>query len=113
MSAPERRKAAAGGQAAFPKTPNDFADDTAGADIKQNGLCIYQRLFGRMRRGRMLDRGSLPTPLQYLIQRGLLKRKPRREWAAICCPSHKGGEERHPSLDVSLIDGHFKCHCCV
>ena len=39
------------------------------------GLQDYQRLFGRERRGRTLDRGSLPTPLQYLTERGLLCRR--------------------------------------
>lgn len=79
-----------------------------------NGLHLYQRLFtanphnGRKR----LDRQSLPTPLQYLSERGLLKRKPRGEWAAICCPSHKNGAEENPSLRVNLIDGHFRCMAC-
>jgi DNA primase len=34
------------------------------------------------------------------------------EWAAIRCPVHKGGGEQTPSLNVSLIDGHFRCHAC-
>lgn len=78
----------------------------------ETGLQNYQRLFGRERRGRTLDRRSLPTPLQYLTERRLLSRKPRGEWAAICCPVHKGGGERNPSLRVSLIDGHFRCMAC-
>ena len=79
-----------------------------------NGLHLYQRIFARNRdHGRKeLDRQSLPTPLQYLTERGLLKRKPRAEWAAICCPVHKGGAEKNPSLRVSLIDGHFRCMAC-
>ena len=77
-----------------------------------NGLHLYQRLFGRDQRGRTLDRGSLPTPLQYLTERGLLKGKARGEWAAIVCPAHKGGAEKNPSLRVSLIDGHFRCMAC-
>lgn len=73
-----------------------------------------QRLFaanphnGRKR----LDRQSLPAPLAYLAKHGLLKRKPRGEWAAICCPSHKDGAEENPSLRVSLIDGHYRCMAC-
>lgn len=78
-----------------------------------NGLRHYQQLFGRYQRGRTLDRGSLPTPLQYMTGRGLLKRKPHGESAAIVCPVHKSGTEKNPSLVVSLIDGHFKCMACA
>ena len=74
-----------------------------------NGLAQYDKLFGR---GRTLDRTSLPTPNQYLTERGLLKRRPRAEWAAIICPVHKGGAEKTPSLSVSMIDGHFRCMAC-
>ena len=78
----------------------------------KNGLHLYQRLFGCERRSRTLNRGSLPTPLQYLTERGLLTRKPRGEWAAICCPVHKGGAEVNPSLRVNTIDGHYRCMTC-
>lgn len=78
----------------------------------QNGLHLYERLFGHEHRGRTLDRGSLPTPLQYLTERGFLKRKPKSEWASICCPVHKGGAEANPSLRVSTVDGHFRCMAC-
>ena len=79
-----------------------------------DGLHLYRQLFtpkphnGRKR----LDHRSLPTPLQYLSAHGLLKRKPRSEWAAIVCPAHKDGAEKNPSLRVSLIDGHFRCMAC-
>ena len=72
---------------------------------------FYRRQFGRAPRN-SVDRASLPTPLQYLSERGLLKRKPRGEWATICCPAHKDGAEKTPSLRVSLIDGHFRCMAC-
>ena len=61
---------------------------------------------------RSLVRDSLPTPHQYLAKRNLMTRKPRGEWAAITCPSHKGGAEKTPSLSVSLVDGHFRCFAC-
>ena len=79
-----------------------------------NGIQQYKRIFGIERNAtrRTLDRGSLPTPAQYLSHRGLFKGKPRGEWAAICCPVHKGGTESNPSLRVSLVDGHFKCMAC-
>ncbi len=61
---------------------------------------------------RTIDRRSLPLPALYLMQRGLLKRKAGGQWAEICCPSHKGGTERNPSLRVNLIEGHFRCMAC-
>ena len=78
------------------------------------GLAQYKRIFAKERSPthRTLDRGSLPNPAQYLAHRGLLRGKPRGEWAAISCPVHKGGTESNPSLRVSLIDGHFKCMAC-
>jgi hypothetical protein len=75
-----------------------------------SGLRLYDELFGRQATG--FDRRSLPSPLAYLTSKGLLRRKPRAEWVAIVCPQHKGGGESHPSLRVSLIDGHFRCMAC-
>jgi DNA primase len=77
------------------------------------GLDHYRRLFGQQQqiRGR-LDRASLPSPISYLTERGLLCKRPRAEWVSIRCPKHKGGDERHPSMSVSLVDGHFACHAC-
>jgi hypothetical protein len=69
----------------------------------------YLRLYGAYR---YLGDNPLPTPLAYLEQYGLLRCKPRGEWASIICPVHKGGAEKNASLNVSLIDGHFKCHAC-
>jgi len=82
--------------------------------MNATGLDHYGRLFGRDNAGvkRTLDRDSLPKPLQYLTEHGRIKGKPRGEWAAICCPVHKGGAEKNPSLRVSLVDGHFRCHAC-
>ena len=78
------------------------------------GLQQYRQLLtkGREATRKTLSRGSLPTPVQYLSLRGLLKGKPRGEWVAITCPSHKGGAEKTPSLSVSLVDGHFRCFAC-
>ena len=82
---------------------------TAGAE----GLDSYARLFGTPRKHfRALDRVSLPSPVQYLSEQGLLHAKPRGDWVQIRCPAHKGGDETHPSMGVSLIDGHFRCHAC-
>lgn len=82
--------------------------------MMESGLQTYRRLFTRKPSAarKSLDRGSLPAPLQYLTERGLLKGNPRSEWAAIVCPAHKGGAEKNPCLRVSLIDGHFRCMAC-
>ncbi len=81
---------------------------------KENGLRLYQRIFVRKQSDgrKSLNRQSLPTPLQYLTERGLFKGKARSDWAAICCPAHKGGAEKRPSLRVSLVDGHYRCMAC-
>ena len=78
-----------------------------------SGLDHYRRLFGQpsQRRGR-LDPSTLPAPARYLAEHGLLIGKPRSEWTSIRCPAHKGGDERNPSMSVSLVDGHFACHAC-
>ena len=50
----------------------------------------YDRLYGAPKK--RFDRNSLPSPLKYLTEHGLLLRKPRSEWASIICPAHKGGD---------------------
>lgn len=66
----------------------------------------------RSYRPRRLDRSTLPAPVQYLRDNGLLTCKPRGEWAPIKCPTHKAGNEAHASMNVSLVDGHYRCHVC-
>lgn len=80
----------------------------------ESGRHHYLRMFTRNRGTafKKLNRDSLPSPLRYLTERGLLKRKPKGEWALITCPTHKGGGEKKPSLNVSMIDGHFRCMAC-
>jgi hypothetical protein len=85
------------------------------SESKSNSdLDHFRRIFQRNYRPeqRSLDRGSLPTPLHYLTERGLHKGKQRGQWVSICCPAHKAGVEDHPSMRVSVIDGHFKCMAC-
>ena len=74
----------------------------------------YRRIFQPSRRQEppSLDRGSLPTPLQYLAERGLLNGKQCGPWAAVRCPAHKQGVENHPSIRVNVADGHFRCMAC-
>lgn len=76
------------------------------------GLERYRRLFGPRRHRGELDRDSLPAPEAYLRERGLLTQRVRGEWASVRCPVHKNGDEVHPSLRISLRDGHFHCHAC-
>jgi hypothetical protein len=77
------------------------------------GAGRYRRLFGSQQRdAQHFDRGSLPTPARYLRDRGLCAGKVRGEWTSIRCPAHKSGAEAHPSLRVSLFDGHFRCMTC-
>lgn len=80
----------------------------------ETGLHLYRRIFKRKPGAyrKSLDRDSLPTSLQYLSERGLLKGKVRGEWATIVCPVHKGGTEKNPSMRVSQIDGHYRCMAC-
>jgi hypothetical protein len=76
------------------------------------GLEHYRRLFGPALPNGGHDRASLPSPLAYLARHGAATSKPRGEWAAIRCPVHKGGDEAHASMRVSLVDGHFRCMAC-
>lgn len=77
----------------------------------ENNTNLYKHFF-RSTKWKQLDRHSLPSPIQYLITRSLIKTKSYGEWVSICCPAHKGGAEKNPSLRISLIDGHFRCMAC-
>jgi len=79
-----------------------------------NGLDQFKQIFTRGRRSgqKAIDRDSLPTPLRYLNERGLFKGNHRGQWVAIRCPVHKAGAEDHPSMRVSVADGHFRCMAC-
>ena len=76
-----------------------------------NGLAQYHSTFPRNARPgqKTLDRSSLPDPLNYILERGLSTGRPRGEWATIRCPVH---DDDHPSMNVSITDGHFRCHAC-
>ncbi len=72
------------------------------------GMRFYQALFG----ADLIDRSNLPDSGSYLRERGMLSREPRGDWADVICPVHKNGHETHPSLRVSLTDGHYRCLAC-
>lgn len=78
------------------------------------GLELFKQIFTCNHRPnhKGLDRGSLPTAVQYLNERGLIKTKQRGQWLTICCPVHKAGAEENPSMRVSTADGHFRCMAC-
>ena len=59
-----------------------------------------------------LDRQSLPSPLSYLARAGLRIGKRRGLWIKACCPIHKGGAEKNPSMSVHISEGHFRCFSC-
>ena len=59
-----------------------------------------------------LDRSSLPSPLSYLTSAGLRIGKRSGSWISTCCPIHKGGAEKNPSMSVEVNTGGFFCHTC-
>ena len=59
-----------------------------------------------------LDRSSLPSPLSYLASAGLRIGKRGGDWIGVCCPIHKGGAEKNPSMSVHISEGHFRCFSC-
>lgn len=57
------------------------------------------------------DRSKLPDPKDYYVgEFGELKI--RGDWANVCCPIHKDGQEKRPSMSVNVIKGCFNCHAC-
>lgn len=100
-----------------------------------NGLHLYEWLFTRKpgTTRRSLDRGSLPTPLQYLsgrlvmhndgpFQRAALPNPAgyyadraglrligRGRWRSALCPFH---DDTRPSLRVNAETGAFRCMVC-
>ena len=116
-SAPRRADGDGARDAKQSNRPSKSNAEAAPSQSGERGLEYYRRLFGqrvvlRATWRDKLDRASLPTPLVYLTERGALFGRPRGEWASIRCPVHKGGDELHPSMRVSLVDGHFRCLAC-
>lgn len=72
---------------------------------------VYRRSIISKGSGNRFCRERLPNPKSYYA-RELGDLKPRGEWAEARCPFHKDGKEKHPSLSVNLIEGHFKCFTC-
>lgn len=53
-------------------------------------------------------REKLPTPITYYTTQ-FVGLKCKSEWAKIRCCFHN---DTRPSLSISMINGHFKCHAC-
>lgn len=53
-------------------------------------------------------REMLPTPANY-YSKEFPDLKIKSEWVKVLCPFHN---DHKPSLNISMINGHFKCHAC-
>lgn len=62
---------------------------------------------------KFINKLILPQPLSVLSHLGI-KSEPAntKGYLKIRCPFHNNGNERHPSLNLHQIDGHFRCHAC-
>jgi len=64
------------------------------------------------RKGRF-NKSKIASPEAVLALLGLIPKKVNRAgYFELCCPFHKGGKEKHPSLNVHSKDGNYKCHTC-
>ena len=59
-----------------------------------------------------IERAKHIDPAAFLQSRGLMTKRTPGDWAAIRCPVHKQGQERHQSMRVNLRDGHYRCMVC-
>lgn len=59
------------------------------------------------------NKTKLPAPIIVLNSLGIKPSKINSGgYWTIHCPFHKNGAEKHPSLNLHHISGHFKCHSC-
>lgn len=58
---------------------------------------------------RTFNRSLLPTPASYYTKQ-FPRLKIKSEWVKVKCCFHK--PDNHPSLNISMIDGHFRCFSC-
>jgi len=75
---------------------------------------IYDSVFrtnGKVERPKYRSRNKSISVTDYLLGRGI-SFKGSSDWASIKCPAHKGGQEKRPSLQVNLTEGHFRCLTC-
>jgi hypothetical protein len=59
------------------------------------------------------NRDCLPEPMAVLKLLGINPKKNNPAgYMALCCPFHAGGQEKNPSLNLHVQDGHYRCHAC-
>jgi len=55
----------------------------------------------------------LPAPTAVLTRLNIKHDKMNSGgYLVIRCPFHKNGAEKHPSLNLHHVSGHFKCYSC-
>lgn len=59
------------------------------------------------------NKPKLPMPIDVLYRLSIRTGKVNQKgYWVITCPFHKDGDEKHPSLNLHQIHGHFLCHAC-
>lgn len=66
----------------------------------------HTRGFSRFKQ--KFNRALLPTPASYYSKQ-FQNFKIKSEWVKVICCFH---EDQTPSLNISMIDGHFRCFSC-
>ncbi len=74
---------------------------------KNNTSSYNKKYHGRFKKSK------LPCPIDVLSKLGIMpKRSNSGGYWELHCPFHKNGSEKHPSLNLHAVDGHFRCHAC-
>ena len=78
---------------------------TAGTSAKRPAAILKHHLH--------FNRSALPMPIVGLDRLGIKAGKANRGgfWV-LCCPFHKDGREKNPSLHLQQVTGHYRCHAC-
>lgn len=59
------------------------------------------------------NRSLLPMPIVVLQRFGIKPGKANRGgYWILCCPFHKDGKEKNPSLHLQQVKGNYRCHAC-
>lgn len=66
----------------------------------------HTRSYSRFKRN--FNRALLPSPANYYSKQ-FPNFKIKSEWVKVRCCFH---EDQMPSLNISMVDGHFKCFSC-
>ncbi|CAG0994353.1 DNA primase [Methylophilaceae bacterium] len=61
----------------------------------------------------VFNKALLPMPVAVLARIGIKPRTANRAgYWQVCCPFHKGGEEKNASLSMHQVKGNFRCFAC-